>query len=582
VIAEDVRDTDLGAYQRAVRTLLVHPLVTATQPNGDALGLVRRFAAPLGRDLEAVAGYRLEVGPTCARLVKRHDRLDPTQVVQPRDRKPFDRRRYAYLALVLGAIVRAGTQVALTEMADALRRRAAEIDGLGFDPDDYRHRLAFVDVALYLEGMGVLRRVESSSVTYLKDPDAGEALYDVDRDAAHQLFVPPRVVQHVGSVRDLLAGGLVASRDTRRAAARQRIARLLLEHPVLYLDDLADGDRAYLRNQARSLADDLSRLTGARLERRGEGIALVDTTGGFSDRRFPGGGTPAQVALLLADAISAAVGHAGALGDPDGSGEDGEATGVVTEQVTVPTLAARAAELADAIDRARPTPPVDVPGGGEFLAPGADLGGYGSCAGLDLLDLGPDPDATELEASGLASGLGEPGPGADLGASGLGPDLDDGDPNGSGLDVNGPGGDLAGAEFDGGGPDRGLGRQRGTGASSPDVNGSGHSADTLDADDADADATPTADPTGPFLPDAWLAATVEGLVATHGKAFAADLRADPGALRRAAVEVLAAFDLVRPVPGGIVARPAVARYRDLQVTTAADPQLSLLEGPTPG
>ena len=44
----------------------------------------------------------------------------------------------------------------------------------------------------------------------------------------------------------------------------------------------------------------------------------------------------------------------------------------------------------------------------------------------------------------------------------------------------------------------------------------------------------------------------------------------------AAVEVLAAFDLVRPVDGGVVARPAVARYRDVAVEVAAPPQLSLL------
>ena len=130
MIAEGVRDTDLAAYQRAVRTLLVHPLVTATSPNPDALPLIRRFAAPLGRDFDAVAGYRLEQSPTCARLVKRADRLDSTQEVQLKGKKPFDRRRYAYLCLVLGAVGRAGSQVALTELADALappggRRRRA-------------------------------------------------------------------------------------------------------------------------------------------------------------------------------------------------------------------------------------------------------------------------------------------------------------------------------------------------------------------------------------------------------------------------------------------------------------------------
>jgi hypothetical protein len=41
--------------------------------------------------------------------------------------------------------------------------------------------------------------------------------------------------------------------------------------------------------------------------------------------------------------------------------------------------------------------------------------------------------------------------------------------------------------------------------------------------------------------------------------------------------VLTAFDLVRPVPGGVVALPAISRFRDVRVETAPSPQLSLLD-----
>lgn len=447
MIAEGVRDVDLGAYQRTVRTLLVHPLVTRSSPNRDALALVRRFAAPLARDLEAVAGYRLELNPTCARLVKRIDRLDPTQSIQPPRKRRFDRRRYAYLGLVLGALSRAGSQVALTELADALRRRAADVDGLGFDPDEYRHRLAFVDVILHLENIGILRPIEVSSVTWLKDPEAGEALYDVDRDASYQLFVPPRVLQHVTSSASLLADELSASRDARRAASRQRLARLLLEHPTVHLDDLGDADRAYLVSQARSLADELSRLTGAQLERRAEGVGLVDATGGFGDRPFPTGGTPAQVALLLADAMADAVTDTG----------DG------VDVATVPTAEDQLADLVARLDRARPA-------ASRFVA---------------------------------------------------------GDPVAAGHRPE----------------------------SEPDA----------------------ASPLGPFLPDAWLAATIGRLLVSHGKTFAVDLRDDPAALLAAGLDVLVTFDLVRAVPGGVVARPAIARYRVVHVEATPSPQLSLLD-----
>jgi uncharacterized protein (TIGR02678 family) len=453
MIAEGVRDIDLAAYQRAARLLLVHPLVTRSSPDADALPLVRRFGPALARDFDTVAGYRLELGTTCARLVKRADRLDPTQRVQPRDRKPFDRRRYSYLCLVLGALGRTGPQLALTELADALRRRAAEVDGLGFDPDQYRHRLAFVDVVLHLEALGILRPVDVSSVTWLKDPGIGEVLYDVDRDAAHQLFVPPRAIQHVRSASSLLADEVAASRDTRRMASRQRLARLVLEHPVVYVDDLSEADRAYLLSQARSLGDDLARLTGAALERRAEGVALVDTTGGFSDRRFPTGGTPAQTALLLADAIADAV--AGTSTNTDGSGD--------AEQVSVPTAMSSSDDLVTRLDQSRPTTP----------APPADF----------------DAEATPQPAL---------------------------------------------------------------------------------PDDLEAR-------TGPFVPHRWLAQRIDAFVVAYGKAFAGDLRDDPRALLRAAVDVLVDFDLVRRVPGGIVARPAIARFREVRVETVDARQPTLID-----
>lgn len=461
MIAAQIRDTDLAEYQRAVRLLLLHPLVTTTFPDRAALPLVRRYSEQLAEDLGALAGYRLELAATCARLLRPVDRIDDTQrLVRRRDRAPFDRRRYAYLALVLAALGRAGTQVTLTELADALKRRAAEIDGLGFDPDQYRHRLAFVDVVRHLLELGGLREVEVSTIDWVRDPEAGEALYDLDRDVLHLVAVPPRVLQHVPSVRSMLSSDGRSDRaDTstaaRRAATRRRLVRLLLEHPVVYLDDLDDAARTYLIQQGRILADDLSRLTGGQLERRAEGGALIDATGGFSDRRFPSGGTAAQVALLLADAMTAAVGA-------------GEGTDVAT--ATVPHAEERNAAACDRLDTARPVPPSAV----------ADPSSWG-----ERPVGGPVPPASASHER----------------------------------------------------------------------------------------------PPGPLFTRSWLEDRVEGLCVTHGQRFAAALRDDPPALTNAALEVLTSFDLVREVPGGVVARPALARYRDLVVEVAAPPpaQASLLD-----
>jgi hypothetical protein len=47
----------------------------------------------------------------------------------------------------------------------------------------------------------------------------------------------------------------------------------------------------------------LKRLTGLRVERRAEGVALIDTAG-WAEHRFPGTGVAAQTALLLASEIA--------------------------------------------------------------------------------------------------------------------------------------------------------------------------------------------------------------------------------------------------------------------------------------
>jgi uncharacterized protein (TIGR02678 family) len=465
VIAEGIRDTELADYQRAVRTLIVHPLVTATSPDRAVLGLIRRFAPQLAVDLDTVAGYRLELKQSCARLIRRIDRLDGTQTVRRRDGKPFDRRRYAYLALVMAALSRAGSQVALTELADALRRRAAEIDGLGFDPDTYRHRLAFIDVVRQLLDLGALREVEVSTVDWVRDPDAGEALYDLDRDVLHLVVVPPRVIQHIRSAGALLTAVEATGRDARRAASRQRLGRLLLEYPVVYLDDLDDDARTYLVSQGRVLSDEVHRLTGGQVERRAEGIALVDATGGFSDRRFPAGGTASQVALLFADAMA------------------GEAGGADLPTATIPLVADTDAATIGRLDVARPI--------GETVFTDPPSADGDASADVPATDRAPLADATAPD----------PSPPADV----------------------------------------------------------------------------TAPATGPLFDDAWLVERAQILRDAHGRAFAADLRDDPTALAAAAVEVLATFDLVRPVPGGVVARPAIARYRDLVVQVKERPQPSLLD-----
>ncbi|MGI8867826.1 MAG: TIGR02678 family protein [Mycobacteriales bacterium] len=300
----EITPLERPAYQRAVRLLLRHPLVTESYPDGDALALLRRWAAHLRADLADQLGYRVEITATTARLIRTADTLDPSRPARPRpdSDRTFDRRRYAYLALALAALGRSGGQIALGELATAVAADAARVDGLGLSTQSASDRAAFVDAIAWIETRGGLRLADGNARRWADDPDRAEALYDVDRDVIGATYRPSRVLQHVRSVDALLHRSDSASRDPRRREAAQRARRAVIETPVAYYAD-ADADMANMLRTS-SLVSDVERLTGCPVERRAEGLALLDTTQRFSDLPFPSGGTVPQAALLLAGAIA--------------------------------------------------------------------------------------------------------------------------------------------------------------------------------------------------------------------------------------------------------------------------------------
>lgn len=87
--------------------------------------------------------------------------------------------------------------------------------------------------------------------------------------------------------------------------------------------------------------------------------------------------------------------------------------------------------------------------------------------------------------------------------------------------------------------------------------------------------------TVPFVARAELEAALADATARYGPAFKGDLRDDPARLLDLAVAELAAFDLVRPVAGGVAVAPAAARFRsDAVFVPATEP--SLFDAPDTG
>ncbi|WP_043807416.1 TIGR02678 family protein [Rhodococcus triatomae] len=425
--AREISPLTLESYQRAARVILANHLVTTSYPDPLALPLLRRWATELRDDLLELFGYRLEVTETTARLFTAADRLDPTAPATAGDR-PFDRRRYAYLALALAALGRAGNQITLSELADHVAAEATQVPAVDLSPERFTDRSALVDAIGWLTTRGAIRLADGDASGWASDPDAGEALYDIDRSVVIALFRPPRALQHLTSVRGLLT--VADEAGTTRETAR-RVRRALVQHPVVYADDLDDDERLQLALPR--TAADVALLTGLVVERRAEGIALIDQSGRLSDIRFPGTGTIAQVALLLAGEI------ADRVQDPD-----------APPPVRIPLPDGRTDDLATQLDNA-------IPAAGVLR---------------ELADDVPEPRPS---------------------------------------------------------------------TSAPAV-------------------------TYALIEDSWIDDAVSELTRRFGRTFAAQWQADPEGLRRRSVDLLDAQRLVRKVDGGVLALPALARYRGVVVT----------------
>ncbi|MER2207185.1 MAG: DUF2398 family protein, partial [Rhodococcus sp. (in: high G+C Gram-positive bacteria)] len=179
--AREITPLALDSYQRAARVILSNHLITSTYPDRIALPLLRRWATELRDDLLELFGYRLEVTETTARLFTVSDRLNPSAPARTASERTFDRTRYAYLALCLAALGRAGNQITLSELADHVAADAAQVDGVELSTDRASDRDAFVDAVGWLGVRGAIALADGDANGWASNPEAGEALYDIDR-----------------------------------------------------------------------------------------------------------------------------------------------------------------------------------------------------------------------------------------------------------------------------------------------------------------------------------------------------------------------------------------------------------------
>lgn len=290
-------DVQLAAErQTAARLLLAHPLVTATGQHADVFPLIRRHAEWLTQRFQQVLGYQLLVESAYARLFKAGLGNRSGHRLARASGAAFTPRTYACLALALSVLVTAPEQMLLSRLVADLKAAAAdagiELEGTGRQAE----RRTLAAALTQLVDWGALVEIEGS-VTTVTHEDSAEALLTVNREIARALVAGPLTQSQNGA--DLVRRGA----DPGFGGARTYVRRMLVETPVLYLDELADGERDWLRTRQRRESQAFSELLGMEAEIRAEGIMLVDPEEDLTDLHLPGTGTVAQASLLLVEQL---------------------------------------------------------------------------------------------------------------------------------------------------------------------------------------------------------------------------------------------------------------------------------------
>jgi uncharacterized protein (TIGR02678 family) len=311
ILRLEVADALQHERQRAVRGLLVTPLVTPDGADAPLFSLVRRHAAFLEEWFAHHAGWSLTVRPDLARLHKTPADLDDATrpARDPLSEQPFDRRRYVLLCLALAALERNERQTTLGRLAEQIAGLAAgdpalAAHGVAFSLEAADDRRALVHVLRWLLRIGALRRVQGDEERFLRDRT--DVLYGIERPVLAQLLAARRSPSLTPAIElsarlAAIAGEPVAPvLEARNRQIKVTLGRRLLDDPVVYLSQLSDDERAYLEHQRGHLLPDLQRATGLEPEARTEGVALADLDGDATDVGLPEEGTEGHLTLLLA------------------------------------------------------------------------------------------------------------------------------------------------------------------------------------------------------------------------------------------------------------------------------------------
>jgi uncharacterized protein (TIGR02678 family) len=213
------------------------------------------------------------------------------------------------LFLTLAALERGGVQVAIADLARAVAQTGADAQPpIDVDFDARHERVAFADGVDLIVAWGVLAHTAGSRESYRRrEQDEREALLTIDRRRLALVLRDPVAAAGAESLEEAAAEPHrdAESAEGDRRARAHRLARRLVEDPVVLLDELDDEDRGYFLGQRARLEQGVSDATGLPVERRAEGSALIVEDRLLTDIPFPTNATVKQLALLLCDVLAA-------------------------------------------------------------------------------------------------------------------------------------------------------------------------------------------------------------------------------------------------------------------------------------
>lgn len=310
-------DAQLEAQRvTAFRALLMRPLLSAERSE---FALVRRHFREVRKRFADQLGYELVLRADHARLRKlavdvddtRPARIVPStkEKVAPDRWRPFTSRHYALFALTLAALEQSPPQTTISLLARSVGELARE-ESIPLDFERREHRKTLAEAVELLVYLGVLVLEDGESEVWVRSDSRGEeALYAVHHGELSDLLVARRL-SACSTAAEVVASGedYPPTDEGRRNRLRHRLARRLVEEPVLYLDELPEDERAYYASSQRPHLDArVAEYTGLQAEPRLEGTAMVEPAQqarGLTDLRFPFKLADRQVALLLCASLT--------------------------------------------------------------------------------------------------------------------------------------------------------------------------------------------------------------------------------------------------------------------------------------